>query len=374
MWLWNSPTFTGWGSLVVRSLSLIAVTPLLVTSFDETKITVWYLFASLNIFGNVVSQRIGLTYSRMFSFAMGGAKTLEPIKQLQEDSANNQPNWHSFEEAYGTIGFLNLFTALVNTMVASLIGWYVLKDLVADYHDAQSIWFSFLSFQGFIFIRLLFNRYAIALRGMNYIAVVQRWDILTGLLSVLGGFLVLHFGLGMITLVIVMQGVVCLVVIRNAFLLKKLESGVVSRMKSYSWNSKVFSWAWGPTWKGMVGNFGLQGSTMLVTILYTKFASVTDAACFLFSSNIMSSIVQVAQVPFSSLQPKFSRLLASGKNSEFSSLVKQRILISLLLLATGIVIVGLLLPICLDFISSNVSFLDIQLWLLFWSFNNSCPI
>ena len=99
-----------------------------------------------------------------------------------------------------------------------------MKDLVADYRDAQSIWLSFLAFQVFIFIRLLFDRYAIALRGMNYIAVVQRWDILTGLLSVLGGFLVLYFGLGMITLVIVMQGVVCLVVIRNAFLLKKLES------------------------------------------------------------------------------------------------------------------------------------------------------
>ena len=38
---------------------------------------------------------------------------------------------------------------------------------------------------------------------------------------------------------------------------------------------------------------------------------------------------------------------------------------SLLLLATGIVIVGLFLPIFLDFISSNVSFLDIKIWLLF---------
>ena len=82
----------------------------------------------------------------MFSFAMGGAKTLEPIKHLQKDSANNKPNWHSFEEAYGTIGFLSIFTALVNTMVAGLIGWYVLKDLVADYRDAQSIWLSFWHF------------------------------------------------------------------------------------------------------------------------------------------------------------------------------------------------------------------------------------
>ena len=104
---------------------------------------------------------------------------------------------------------------------------------------------------------------------------------------------------------------------------------------------------------------------MLVSLLYTKFASVTDAACFLFSSNMMNSIVQVAQVPFSSLQPKFSKLLASGKNSEFSSLVKQRILISLVLLAIGIVAVGLFLPIFLDFISSNVNFLDIRIWLLF---------
>ena len=80
VWLWHSPTFTTWGNYATQSLRLLLVTPLILTRFNETEIAAWYLFASLNFFGAVVSSRLGLTFSRMFSFAMGGADNLAPIK------------------------------------------------------------------------------------------------------------------------------------------------------------------------------------------------------------------------------------------------------------------------------------------------------
>ena len=83
-WLWNSPTFTTWGNYGIQSLRLLLVTPLILTRFDETEIAAWYLFASLNFFGTIIGQRLGLTFSRMFAFAMGGASNLAPIKGARE--------------------------------------------------------------------------------------------------------------------------------------------------------------------------------------------------------------------------------------------------------------------------------------------------
>ena len=113
-WLWNSPTFTTWGNLGAQSLSLLSVTPLILTRFNEAEIAAWYLFASLNFFGLVVTGRLSLTFTRMLAFAMGGASNLEPITGKTERVKNGQPNWYAFERAYGTVSSLNFGIALSN--------------------------------------------------------------------------------------------------------------------------------------------------------------------------------------------------------------------------------------------------------------------
>ena len=80
VWLWESPTFMKWGNQGVKSLRFLLVTPLILTRFNETEIAAWYLFSSLNVFASIVSQRLGMTFSRMFAFAMGGSDDLSPIR------------------------------------------------------------------------------------------------------------------------------------------------------------------------------------------------------------------------------------------------------------------------------------------------------
>lgn len=82
--LWNSPTFTTWGNQAVQALRLLAVTPLILVAFDTTEIAAWYLFGSLTFFGSIISQRVGLTFSRMIAFAMGGATDLAMKRMINE--------------------------------------------------------------------------------------------------------------------------------------------------------------------------------------------------------------------------------------------------------------------------------------------------
>ena len=51
--LWDSPTFTTWGSLASRLLSTLVVLPLILVKFSAAEVVVWQLFATLTtLLGN----------------------------------------------------------------------------------------------------------------------------------------------------------------------------------------------------------------------------------------------------------------------------------------------------------------------------------
>jgi hypothetical protein len=364
-WFWHSPTFTTWGNYAVQSLRLILVTPLILTRFDETEIAAWYLFASLNIFGTIISQRLGLTFSRMFAFAMGGASNLAPIKGKREQENDGKPNWSSFERAYGTIGFLNLTIGVVNVLVALGMGWFGLNNLLQGYEAKGVIWLAFGFMQISSLLSFTYQRYAIALQGMNYVALTNRWGIIFSLLSIIAGGLALWVGGGIIALVLVMQFFAVAGVFRNRFLLHSVEEGLVLSFRQYGFDREIFRWAWAPTWKGFVSEFGLNGSLQLTAIIFTLYGSKVEVASFLFALRIMQTITQVAQAPFSSVQPLMSRLMAAGDIEVLRSLIRKRMGYSLALIGFGIVVAAVALPVLMDLIGSKVPFISLNAWLLF---------
>ena len=300
----------------------------------------------------------------MFAFAMGGASNLSPIKGKRAQENGGQPNWKAFERAYATISTLNLGIGWLNVVVALGMGWFGLSNLLSGYEAKGVIWMAFGLMQLSSLLVFIFQRYQIALIGMNYVALNNRWGIIFSLLSVAFGSLTLWMGGGIIALVLVMQFLAVAGVLRNRFLLRAVEGGRVLRFKQYGFDREVFGWAWAPTWKGFVGLFGMQGSIQLTAVIYTGYGSKTEVASFLFAVRILQTIVQTGNAPFGSVQPLMGRLLASGEIVKLGSIVRQRISISLALTAIGIVLSGVLLPWLLETIGSTIPFLDFEAWFL----------
>jgi O-antigen/teichoic acid export membrane protein len=364
VWLWNSPTFTTWGNYGVQSLRLLLVTPLILTRFDETEIAAWYLFASLNFFGTTITQRLGLTFSRMFAFAMGGASNLAPIKGKREQENGGQPNWASFERAYGTISTLNLGIGWLNVLMALGMGWFGLNNLLQGYEAKGAIWLAFALMQASSLLSFTFQRYSVALQGMNYVALSNRWGIIFSLLSIAAGSLTLWLGGGMIALVLVMQIFSVAGVFRNRHLLRAVEEGRVLNFRQYGFDREVFGWAWAPTWKGFVGQFGLNGSMQLTAIIYTAYGSKSEVASLLFSLRILQTLTQFAQAPFSSVQPLMARLMAAGDLEKLNQIIRERMAYTFLLTAAGVLSGALILPLLLQQMGAKIEFIPISAWLL----------
>lgn len=348
----------------------------MLTHFNETEIAAWFLFASLNFMGMIVSQRLALTFSRMLAFAMGGASTLGPIQVQAGDASRQTPNWHVFERSYRTIGALNFGMGWFNVLIAFCMGWFALNNLLQDYDEAAVVWLAFLVIQASELCSFVFQRYEIALRGMNYVAMVNRWSAIVGLLSCLAGAVALLSGGGLIVLAIVMQAFSLCGIVCNRLLLRAVEEGRVANYKGIGFDREVFLWAWEPTWKGFVAHFSVLGTAQLTGVLLTSILTPLQLASYLLSMKLLQTVDQLATSIFSSVTPMLSKMLAAGRIDELKKVIKHRVTAALVLLAAGYAVLLCFGDYALDLIGSEVSLLPsmaltaLSLPMLFYRFGN----
>ncbi|GHC06839.1 hypothetical protein [Cerasicoccus arenae] len=364
LWLWNSPTFTTWGNTAVQSLRLVLITPLILTRFDELEIASWYLFASLNFFGVLITQRLNLTFTRMLAFAMGGATSLAPIEGKRVQKNDGTANWPLFERAFGVIGVMTLVVSLVNVLVAYLMAWFGLGNILQGASDSHGLWIAFGILQATSFFQFTFLNYQIALQGMNHVAIVNRWSVVWGIFSTIAGSIAVYAGGGIIALVIVMQLTALIGTFWNRQMLHLVEGGRARFFRIFRFDQEVFHWSWGPTWKGLLGQFGMVGSVQLSGVLYSAYASKGELASYLFALRMIQTLTQMAQAPFIAVQPLMSRLRSMNDIEALRNIVLKRGGLSLLLLLLGIIAFGVVLSPILELIGSNMQFISRPAWFL----------
>lgn len=353
--LWHSPTFTTWVNQAVQALRLLAVTPLLLVTFNTTEIAAWYLFGSLTFFGTLITERVGLTFTRMIAFAMGGATDLSAIKGKIERRAHAEPNWPLIERAYANTGALNACLTVVIMGVALLMGWYGLGNLLDDYSGAGTVWAAFgvmIFSQSAVFF---YQRYPIALKGMNYVALTNRWNAIFSLLSVGAGVAVLQAGGGILAVTCIMQGVILLTILRNWFLLRFVEGGRCKTFRSFRLDRQMVNWAWEPAWKGFMVSLTNSGTVQVTAVLCARFLPVAEAASLLLTLRLLTSFKSVSDAPFLSHMPRIARLFGEGNTELLGQIVPRKILLCQVMFGSFVFGLVLLGPPVLEFIGSNAS-------------------
>lgn len=348
-----------WGDQAVRSVRLIAITPLLLTKFDTSEIAAWYLFSSLIFFSDLIGKRVHLTFSRMIAFAMAGATDLSPITQRRE-RVNSEPNWSLVERTYATTGFLNAILSLLATGISLLMGLYGLQAVAESSSNPEAIWGAFAVFVFSHAISFLFQRYGVALNGLDKVAMVNRWNAVFGLLSITAGFVALSLDVGILGLAVVMQGLSLLGVVRLKWLLQRVEGGRFRTFKAYRVDLEIVKWARAPFFKGLVVLLANSVLLQLATVIYARVAAVDATASLAFSLRMLLTIRQVCEAPFNSHMPKMSRLLAQGDLAALRKIAEKRIMLAQSLFAIGIILLGFLGPIALALLNSNASFVSVE--------------
>ncbi|WP_309398970.1 hypothetical protein [Cerasicoccus maritimus] len=360
LWLWNSPTFTTWGNYLVQSLRLLVLTPLVLTKFDDVEIAAWFLFVSLNFFGTTLTMRLGLTFSRMLAFAMGGRTNLSSIKTAVPARmvTSSGPAWAAFARAYGMAGTLSLGVGLVNIFLALGMGWFALDNLLADYDGDSMVWLAFIVMQLSSLVIFSFQQFRVALIGMNYVPLVNRWSVVFGTFSCLAGAIALLCDSGLLWLVIVVQLFLVLEIVRDWRILRRVEGGRVASFRLFSLDREVFHWAWEPTYKGLLAFGSVYGSTQAVGILLTKSWDPALISAYFLTLRLVDTVVRFSIAPFVSVTPKLSTMMASGEHHNALAIARIRVAVGLSIMAVGFLCILIVVPPLLKFIGSKVTILQ----------------
>ena len=359
--IWNSPTFTTMGSFFSKSISLLLVTSLILKGFSVEEVAVWFLFSTIISLGFILDLGFAPTFIRLVSYILGNnSKQREHEEDLRKDSSK----WHEMQRLYGTIGFIYLLLTSALIVFFTAIGFFFFKKHAQACPNAQEVWIAWFLICFGASVNFYGTKYDSIMKGMNFIPLMNRWNILFTICSSISQVTVLLLGGHLLHLVIVNQAFSLLNVVRNRYLLRSVYDGRFKSFKSFSFDKEVFSRAWPPSWKTGILVFVSQSGVHISGLIYAQYADVKLLAAYLFSLRVIMLVNEFSWAPFYSKLPVYSRLRSEGKLGELSVLAFTGIQNSLLLFTVGSFAAGISMDFILNQLHSTTQFVSGNLWAL----------
>lgn len=363
---WNSPTITTWLSYSTKFFSLFGILPLVLKNFAPGDLVLWYLFSTIITLQGLADFGFRQTFTRMISYAYGGASDIGGTFINEADSnAIQGPNKPLLNSIVSTMKFIYIRLTIVLTILMIIFGtWSLVKPVVGSTNNTQSWWCwgivlvgSCLSFYGKIYLNFL--------EGVFKIALVRRVEIFTSLGTILTSFLVLIFAPSLLNLVIATQSWLLLVIVRDWYLCITIDNGFYKTVSHrLPFNKELLIKIWQPAWKSGLSSFMSVGLTNLTGLVYAQVGATGMVASYLLALRIINQIKEVSMAPFYSNLPLLAILRVKNDLKELIRISKRGMFLSHLVYIIAFITVGLFSDRILALIHSEVGFVTQGMWIL----------
>jgi hypothetical protein len=208
------------------------------------------------------------------------------------------------------------------------------------------------------------NIYNSYLQGVNEIALLRRWDIITSLASIITSFLVLGMGGGLLGLVISNQGWIIIKIWRDRWLSRTIYQGKFQTFSEKKLNPEIFAAVWPSAWRSGLGVFMTYGLIQFSSIIYAQIGSAGEVASYLLSLRLIQVVSQFSNAPFYSKLPLLAKLRAEANLNQQVLVAKRGMSLVYWTYLIGFLILGIFFQPLLRLIGSNVNFAEPRLWSL----------
>jgi len=361
-YLWESATFTTWGNYLARFFTWILIIPLVLTRFSTEEVAVWFLFATIVNLGNLADLGFSPTFIRLTAYVMAGATSLNDFRDSAKNRGSGETNWRLMEDLYANIKLVYVILCIIALLLLGIGGTLALKKQISTIPNNDLIWIAWavicfstiISFYGRVYNNLL--------QGMNFVALVNRWNAILGILSILSSFFVLLLNGGILGLVIAIQFWKIMEVLRNYIFLMRVAEKRFVAYKGMRYNQNVFAATWSPVWRTAIGITGSTGVVQASGVIYAQFSDAASLASYLLALRLMTQVSLFSQAPFYSKIPIFCRLRAEGKLKELAISTGKAMRNALLVFLLGTSVIGFGADLILKVIHSNAGFITPQMW------------
>lgn len=361
--LWHSPTFTTWGSLVVRAGGVLLVLPLVLVRFAPAEVALWQLFITLYMFAMMLDFGLAPTFARMLAFARGGAG-LGEMSQMQglQGGPRREADSGAASEVMATMRWLYPRVALALTLMLACVGTWSLMKPVSQTSDVQAAWIAWALVLVTTGISIWGGAFAAGLQGMNRIAQTRRWEIATGLGQIATALVVLLLGGQLLALVAAYQGWLIVAALRNRWLLRQFHPELFKQAPGR--HREALAVMWPAAWRSGVGVVMSHGLVHASSVIYSQLAPAAETAAYLIALRIVMVISQFAQAPFYSKLPRLAELQAGGRQAEQLVLAQRGMRLGYWVYVAGAVLVALAAAPLMQLIGSRTAFVSGGVWAL----------
>ncbi len=362
-YIWDSPTLTTWGNFFVSSIKNIILLPILLQQFTTEQLAIWMLFATIIIISNIIELGFFGTFSRLISYAFGGAKTLENYTSATKREFGKGPNLPLLQKIYGTMGYFFILPGILTLLILGTFGTLSVAKVIAYNPNQSHLWIAWTIIVITASLTNMGRKYGAVLHGMNYISMVNRWNTIFAIGNIIASILVIYIWRSILGLVIVNQSIAMASIIRDLWLMRRaFKFDGIKPEKSFHLDKGVAKIAWSPAWRSTITVLFSTGVTEVTGIIYAQIASPANLAAYLFALRIISILSNVSRAPFYSKLPRFAKLRAQGNYAVLGELARKAITFSLVIFAFGVVAISILANPLLAALKSNLEFIPITLW------------
>ena len=287
---YNSPTFMTWFSFSAKSLSILVVLPLILSSFSKSEISLWYLFNILFSFQLLADLGFGSTFSRVISYSMAGLVKLENIGNDETiiKTKDKKPNWSLILALNKKMSKIFLLVAIIFVLFITITSYFFLDDPIERLEYPKYGYYLLFFIILVLFIKVYSRRYISFITGVNEVALLRRWEGLIIYLQIISSIIVLVLTHNFYYLVINNQIWVLIGVINTYFLqkriLKKYNSSILDEAKLIDIPQKSFiTHVFRPAWKSGVGTLSSYGLNQFSSFVLIDYLIEGDLVVYLIS-------------------------------------------------------------------------------------------
>jgi hypothetical protein len=300
-------------SFLSKSLSVIAILPLMLNRFSIMEVNLWYLYASMINILVLIDAGFGSAFTRMFAYGTVGLKSFDSLRSStdgEKSSGDFDPvfiatAYHYMRKVYRSI-FLIAFLSL-----ATMGSWLLSRYYPSGYEQTQVIltWILFvLSFP----LTLWGNLFVNLLQGTHNVPLVRRWDTLFNVVSTFSSLIILLVYPNVYVLIAVSQFWGALSTYRNYRLVRHKYPFLSSLRGDDSLRIKIRKNVVPSAVKSGIGVFMSQGIVQASGFVYAGLASPDELASYLIGLNLFQTIRNFSQAPFYSRLPELAACTGRG--------------------------------------------------------------
>ena len=365
--LWDSPTFMTWGNLSAKSSNLIILLPIVLTVFSTEDIVVWYLYFTIVSLQLLIDFGFLPTFTRLFSYAYSGLN-IQQIEDIKNNkNANGETDWYSLKYLFIATKSIYKKLALISFIVAITLGsWLVYEPINKSSNIIESWlgWFIVISIASF---NLYANSFVSLLIGMNKVAIVQRWQMLSSLLAVMtSAIIILLFKSLLFGIVVFNIWYIVNFIINYNLVIKYYNESSIAIDDSIL-KRLINNTIWPTAWKSGLGISMSMGLVQVSGMIVAKIENSAVATSYLLALQIIRAISSFSQAPFYSRLPYFTQLYSKNNIDLLIKVSRERMQKSFIVYIGMFLTIGLFANNILNFIGSNSPFPNDQIWILIGS-------